>query len=157
MLKIYGENTERLDRLDDVCKTVCSVLGQRGALYAELTFVSARKMRAINRETRGVDAVTDVLSFPMLSGVMGRGITQKDFPFDYDPDRKAVFIGGIVICMQRVASQAKKYGHSEERETYYLIVHSLLHLFGYDHIEESDRIEMRDLEEKIMDKVGLIR
>ena len=157
MLKVYTSDDGRLPRLDEVAKTVASQLGQRADIYAELDFVSARKIKKINAEMRGVDAVTDVLSFPMLDGVKGKKVNKSNYPLDYDPERKAVFLGSVVICMDRVKSQAKEFGHSEERETYYLIVHALLHLFGYDHLTEEDKKEMREMEEKIMNKLGILR
>jgi len=157
MLKIYAENGETLERLDEVACAVASELKQRANIYAELTFVSARKIKKINAATRGVDKVTDVLSFPMLDGVKGASVNKKNYPLDFDPDKKAVFLGSIVICMDRVRSQAKKFGHSEERETYYLIVHALLHLFGFDHELDEDKEEMREKEEKIMKKLGILR
>ena len=148
---------KKLDRLDEVAAAVCRELGQRAPLYAELDFVSAKKIKSINAKTRGIDKVTDVLSFPMLDGIRGKKIYKKDFPLDFDQEAKAIFLGSIVICMDKVVSQAKEYGHSEERETYYLIVHALLHLFGYDHVEEGDKAQMRALEEKIMTKLGVLR
>ncbi|MBO4573410.1 MAG: rRNA maturation RNase YbeY [Clostridia bacterium] len=157
MLKIYCEDKIELPRINDVAAAVASELCQRADLYAELQFVSSKRIRVINRENRGVDAVTDVLSFPMLENVKGVKITKSAFPFDYDPDKKAVFIGSVVISLSRAKSQAKKYGHSEEREIYYLIVHSLLHLFGFDHVTETDKREMRAAEEKIMTKLGVLR
>ena len=146
-----------LSRLDEVAAMVIKTLKQKTDFYVELDFVSARRIRIINREQRGVDKVTDVLSFPMLDGIRGKTVKKSDFPYDYDPDKKAVFLGAIVVNMQRVKSQAKAFGHSEERETYYLIVHALLHLFGYDHMTEEDKAEMRVLEEKIMNGLGILR
>ena len=157
MLKVYVEGKIDLPRADEVCRAVAKELGQTENLYAELTAVSSQRIRKINKETRGVDAVTDVLSFPSLEGVRGKKVEKKDFPFDYDEDKKAVFIGSIVISMNRVKSQAKKFGHSEERETYYLITHALLHLFGYDHLNDADKAEMRRKEETIMDRIGIKR
>ena len=101
--------------------------------------------------------MTDVLSFPMLDGIRGKVVKRSDFPFDFDVEKNAVFLGSIVISMNRVRSQAKRFGHSEERETYYLIVHALLHLFGYDHEKEDDKREMRCLEEKIMNGLKITR
>ena len=155
MLTICSEKP--LERLDEVACAVFKTLRQRADMYAELDFVSSNKIKKINAETRGIDKVTDVLSFPMLDGVRGKTILKKDFPLDYDPDKKAIFLGSIVICMDKVRAQAKEFGHSEERETYYLLVHALLHLFGYDHLEEEDKAEMRALEEKIMKKLGVLR
>ncbi|MBR1890915.1 MAG: rRNA maturation RNase YbeY [Clostridia bacterium] len=157
MIKAYSEQISDLPKLDRLLSVINDFLGQTCDFYFELSLVSARRIHQINLETRGVDSVTDVLSFPMLDGVKGKIVKYSDYPFDFDPDRRAIFLGSVVLCMGRVKSQAKTYGHSEERETYYLITHALLHLFGYDHIEESDRAEMRKAEEKIMNEMGIVR
>jgi len=102
-----------------------------------------------------VDSVTDVLSFPSLSGICGKIVTKKEFPVDYDYDEKAIFIGSVAICLKRASEQAIEYGHSLKRELTFLTVHSLLHLMGYDHILEEDRIVMRRLENEIMDKLKI--
>ena len=157
MLIINTDKDFCLSKLDEVAAEVVKDLKQKENFYVELNFVSAQKIRKVNKEERGVDSVTDVLSFPMLDGIKGRVVKKKDFPFDYDPERQAIFLGSILINMQRVKSQAKAFGHSEERETYYLIVHALLHLFGYDHMTEDDKKEMRTKEEKIMSRLGILR
>lgn len=155
MLKIYG--AEHLPKAEELSKAIMSVLGQRTNLYVELSFVEKDEIKKLNAQMRGVDAVTDVLSFPMIDGIRGRKIYKKDFPLDYNIDEKAIFLGSTVVCMDKVRQQAIEFGHSEERETYYLIVHSILHLFGYDHETEDDKKQMRNLEEKIMDKLGIQR
>ena len=153
MLKILGG--ENLTRGAELARAVMSVLGQRTNLYVELSFVNKEEIKQINAQMRGVDAVTDVLSFPMLADIRGKKIYKKDFPLDYNIDEKAIFLGSTVICMDKVYEQAKEFGHSKEREIYYLLAHSLLHLFDYDHETEEDKRQMRDLEEKIMDKLGI--
>ncbi len=155
MLKIYGG--ENLSRIDELAKAIMSVLGQRTNLYVELSFVTKEEIKSLNCQMRGVDAVTDVLSFPMLSGIRGKKIYKKDYPLDYNIDEKAIFLGSTVVCMDKVREQAKEFGHSEEREIYYLVAHSILHLFDYDHEKEEDKRQMRELEEKIMKKLGIHR
>lgn len=153
MLKIYGG--EELPRINELSKAVMSVLGERTSLYIELSFVNKREIKELNKQMRNVEKVTDVLSFPMLDGIRGKKIYKKDFPLDYNIDEKAIFLGSTVICMDKVEEQALEFGHSKERETYYLITHSILHLFGYDHETEEDKQQMRQLEEKIMNKLGI--
>lgn len=132
-----------------------AALGQTDALKAELVFESAEGIRALNAATRGVDAVTDVLSFPALDGIRGRAVAAAEFPCEVDCGR--VFLGSVVICRERAAAQAKEYGHSTERELHYLAAHGLLHLFGYDHMTEGDKRVMRAKEEEIMEKLDLRR
>ncbi len=110
-----------------------------------LSFVSPEDIRALNREYRDVDRVTDVLSFPQFADL-------EDIPED-----GAIALGDVVICTDQALLQADEYGHSPEREIVYLFVHSVLHLLGYDHMEESDKEEMRAQEEKVMSLIGLER
>ena len=125
-------------------------------LAAEIEFVDGEEIRRLNRETRNKDAVTDVLSFPSLDGIRGKKILKKNFPFDIGEDGE-IFIGSIAICEDRAKEQAEEYGHSYNRELHYLIVHGLCHLLGYDHIEEADKKEMREKEERILGKMGITR
>lgn len=131
--------------------------GQKTNLYVDLSVVSAEEIRTLNRENRGVDAVTDVLSFPMLEGVKGKVIKKKDHILDYDEDERAIFLGSVAICKEKIEEQAKEFGHTKERELTYLFVHSLLHLFGYDHVSEEDKKEMREKEENVMNALGVLR
>ena len=125
-------------------------------LAAEIVFVDGEEIRRLNRENRGKDAVTDVLSFPSLDGIRGKKILKKHFPYEVDEDG-AIFAGSIAICTQRATEQAEEYGHSYMRELHYLAVHGLCHLLGYDHEEEADRREMREKEERILDRMGMTR
>jgi probable rRNA maturation factor len=107
--------------------------------------ISGAEMRRLNHSRRGVDKVTDVLSFPM----------GKDTPPDIDTGR--VFLGDVLISMGIAEKQAGEYGHSLERELAFLTVHGVLHLLGYDHIAETERAAMREREEYIMERIGLFR
>ena len=138
-------------------ESVFKTLKQRVNLVAEISFCSKEEIQKINLETRGKDAVTDVLSFPTLDGVRGKAVLKKDFPLDLSFDGKSVFIGSIAVCVEKAKAQAEEYGHSLTRELTYLICHGLLHLLGYDHILEEDKVEMRALEEKIMNEIKVLR
>lgn len=103
----------------------------------------------LNREYRGVDRPTDVLSFPMYS------FTDDDMP---EEGPAPVVLGDIVISAERAKEQAVEYGHSFQREISFLTVHSVLHLLGYDHeVSEEAENEMFSLQDKIMDKLGILR
>ena len=103
----------------------------------------------LNREYRGVDRPTDVLSFPMYS------FTDDDMP---EEGPAPVVLGDIVISVERAKEQAVEYGHSFQREISFLTVHSVLHLHGYDHeVSEKAENEMFSLQDKIMDKLGILR
>ena len=125
-------------------------------LCMELVFTDEEGIRSLNASTRGKDAVTDVLSFPNLEGIRGVPLRKEDFPFDID-EEGALFLGSVVICRERAAEQAQEYGHSLKREVYYLAVHGLCHLLGYDHEEESDKALMREREERILSAMNLGR
>ena len=139
--------------LKKIAQAVYDVLGQKDNLKVELGFVSAGEIKDYNRETRGVDKVTDVLSYPTLDGVCGRVIYKKDFPTDVDG--KHLFLGSIILCEEKIESQAKEYGHSAKRERDYLIIHGLLHLFGYDHMTDEDKAVMRAKEKQVLKKLGI--
>ncbi|MDE6260718.1 MAG: rRNA maturation RNase YbeY [Oscillospiraceae bacterium] len=108
----------------------------------------------INFDMRGVDVPTDVLSFPMFDLTPG----DKPRSDDADPATGLVPLGDMCISMERVQAQAKEYGHSNRRELAYLAVHSILHLLGYDHLDEGPmKAQMREREESIMKELGLER
>lgn len=108
----------------------------------------------INRELRQVDRPTDVLSFPEFELTPG----QLPGPEDADPGTSLIPLGDMVLSMERVAAQAREYGHSKRRELSYLVTHSVLHLLGYDHLDEGPmKAQMRAREEAIMALLGLER
>ena len=125
-------------------------------LSAELVFTDEAGIRALNAAERGIDAVTDVLSFPNLEGIRGVPLRKEDFPFDID-EEGTLFLGSVVICRERAAEQAQEYGHSLRREVYYLAVHGLCHLLGYDHETEEDKAEMRAREEAVLAEMNIAR
>ncbi len=121
-----------------------------------VTVTDDEGIRTLNREHRGIDKPTDVLSFPLLDWVDGAG----DLPerWDYDPDTRSVELGDVVLSYERAKAQAEQFGHSAARECGYLTVHSVLHLLGYDHVDdEPRRRRMRRKEEEIMASLGLSR
>ena len=108
----------------------------------------------INRELRQVDRPTDVLSFPEFELTPG----QLPGPEDADPGTGLIPLGDMLLSMERVAAQAREYGHSKRRELSYLVTHSVLHLLGYDHLDEGPmKAQMRAREEAIMALLGLER
>ncbi|MCQ2546408.1 MAG: rRNA maturation RNase YbeY [Clostridia bacterium] len=115
-----------------------------------LSFVSLEEIHELNREYRGVDSPTDVLSFPMFDDLEELEAMQKQ-------DMGEIPLGDVVICMDKIRQQAEEFGHSEERETAYLFTHSVLHLLGYDHMTEEDKKEMRAREEEVMAELDLAR
>ena len=131
-------------------------LWQGDDLSAELLLVSEEEIRRLNAQGRGVDAVTDVLSFPSMEGIKGAPILADEHGEEIDENGN-VFLGSVVICEQRAREQAEEYGHPYARELNYLTVHGVLHCLGYDHETEEEKREMREKEEAIMQRMGLSR
>lgn len=119
-----------------------------------VTIVDNDAIRSINNEMRNIDSVTDVLSFPMLYFDENGDIIDSDFDMDGD----VLVLGDIVISAERAKAQAEEYGHSFLREIAFLTVHSMLHLLGYDHVDdpEGEKIMFKKQEE-ILDKLGIKR
>lgn len=116
-------------------------------------------IREINREHRQIDAPTDVLSFPMVDYE-----TPSDFDHveeaaeDYfNPETGELMLGDIVISVDKVEEQAEQYGHSQKRELAFLVAHSMLHLFGYDHMEDEERLVMEQKQREILESRGYTR
>lgn len=125
-----------------------------------MLFVDNEEIREINNETRGIDRATDVLSFPMLDyedkKVFKEVYKDKNFDITF-MDGEELVLGDIVLSLERALEQSKEYNHSFEREACYLVVHSVLHLLGYDHMEEDDKKIMRKREEEILGKLDITR
>ena len=120
----------------------------------EVVVTDDAAIRETNRETRGVDRPTDVLSFPMFELEPG----EKPRGAWADPDTNKVFLGDMMLSLERANAQAAEYGHSPEREVCYLAVHSVLHLLGYDHLDEGPmKAQMREREEAILGELGITR
>ena len=133
---------------------VCRLEGISDPLFLSLRLTDDAGIQAINREWRGMDQATDVLSFPSTDFAPGDTAgSRNSFPADaWDSELKAFFLGDIVISLPRVKDQADRFGHGFARELGYLFTHGVLHLMGYDHLNEKDKREMRELEEKVMDQ-----
>lgn len=125
-------------------------------LSCEIELVDGETIRELNRDTRGVDAVTDVLSYPTLDGIRGAYLKLKNYPNDGD-EEGGLFIGSIAICESRAHEQAEEYGHSYLRELNYLAAHGVCHLLGYDHMNDEDKAQMREKEENVLKKLRLSR
>ena len=112
-----------------------------------VTFVDDEMIHQINKEFRNIDKSTDVLSFPLYDEETG---------YEYNPENSLITLGDVIISVQHALLQADLYGHSVERELAYLTVHSVLHILGYDHVDnEEERKVMREHEEIVLKKMGL--
>ena len=197
-LNIEKENTGSLDLdMDNTAQLVCEkVLAMEDCpadTEISITYVDSDAIREINRDTRGIDAVTDVLSFPNLEfdpDIRNRGLREDassgPAPSCFDEDAKApgtttppapdrwgpamrdawdcmdpetgnLFLGDIVLNLDRVSQQAQEYGHSERREFAFLIAHSMLHLCGYDHMTLEEEAQMTARQEAVLRELGITR
>ena len=143
---------------EEMIKTVCeAVLKEENCNFdveISLTLTDNEGIRKINNEFRGIDRATDVLSFPMLE--FDENGCSDDGEFESDGDM--IMLGDIVISLEKAHSQACEFGHSYKRELAFLTAHSMLHLLGYDHVddEKGDRI-MRQKQTKILDALSITR
>lgn len=157
-LKLYFSNEQEKIEVtpvlkDLIIKAVCTVIesekyinnivlsAYNNPCEISVTFTDNEGIRCVNNETRGIDSETDVLSFPMFDGVV-------------DTDMETS-LGDILLSLEKAEQQSYTFGHSFEREVAFLVVHSVLHLIGYDHIDEDDDREMRSKQRAIMKKLHL--
>ena len=130
------------------CHAVLELEKFDGNVQVDVTLVDNERIHQVNFEQRGIDAATDVLSFPL--GENGE--------YDRHPETGEVLLGNIMISLEQAQKQAEDYGHSFNREVGYLTVHSMLHLLGYDHVQGGlQAVHMREKEETVMKQVGLPR
>lgn len=124
-----------------------------------LTLTDNEGIREVNREHRNIDAATDVLSFPMLSYDEAGDFSglEEDYEDNFNPDTGEIILGDILISVERVQEQAVSYGHSERREYAFLIVHSMLHLFGYDHMTPEEAAVMEAKQDEILNAMNILR
>ena len=123
-----------------------------------VTIVDNNTIHEINREQRKIDRPTDVLSFPMLDyEVAGDFSMAEDDISNFNPDSGELILGDIVISYDKVIEQAAEYNHSRKRELAFLVAHSMLHLFGFDHMVDDERIEMEEKQNIILNNLGITR
>jgi probable rRNA maturation factor len=121
-----------------------------------MTLATDEIIRNVNRTHRGINQVTDVLSFPLTKQTPRRRLVASE-PGDINPRTGRLALGDIVLCVPQAFRQSREYGHSLERELSYLTVHSMLHLLGYDHREDEDKKKMRKREDEIMEILEIHR
>lgn len=124
-----------------------------------IVITNNEEIRQANSDFRGIDKATDVLSFPAVDFLSPSDFSVvEEAPYNYlNPENEELILGDILISIEKVFEQAKEYGHSEERELGFLIAHSTLHLLGYDHITEDDRLLMEEKQEAILQSLGIVR
>ncbi len=171
MLTVYFENEYEggdirtlfpfppAETAEKVIGEVLRSVGCSRSCEVSLTLVGDEAMRELNRETRGIDRTTDVLSFPVFQYTQP-GHTEEaesDRAGSFNPETGALLLGDIVISVPRTLSQAEEYGHSVKREFAFLTAHSALHLLGFDHMSPEEETEMTARQEQVLDALGITR
>lgn len=147
-LKIYREIVDKFLDIEECPYEVC----------VETLLTDDDGIKQINAEQRNIDAATDVLSFPMNDfPTPGDYLFLEDDLYAFEPESGELLLGDIVLSQDRIFKQAEEFGHSVLREYAFLIVHSLLHLTGYDHMEEEERNIMEERQRVIMNALGILR
>ena len=167
-MTIYMENEQDLDMdfdYENILRQVIEkTLEQEKCPYeceVNLTFTDNESIRNINREFRELDVPTDVLSFPMVDYISPAdyAILESDeaVAIYFNPESGELLLGDIVISVERAVEQAQTYGHTLKREICFLTAHSMLHLLGYDHMEEDERIVMEKKQEEVLNALAITR
>lgn len=161
---IENETEEKFPfSVEDTVLSVCeAVLEEEKCPYevqVNVVLTDNEGIRKLNRECRGIDSETDVLSFPnvdfVTEGVFD--IDEKNEADYFDPDTGELILGDIMISVDRMKEQAESYGHSIRREFAFLVAHSMFHLCGYDHMEAEEAAVMEKKQEKILTEIGITR
>lgn len=158
-MSVLIDNRQETVAVDEVLETMVSrivekVLDSEGCeedYEVSISFVNDEEIRSLNKEYRGIDKATDVLSFPMLEFTEEEQEEEEEGAEYIDEE---IALGDIVISMEKASEQAKEYGHSFERELAFLLVHGMLHLLGYDHEVEAAEGEMFDRQEEILKELN---
>lgn len=156
-MALYLNNEEvSREELDNIFLATLDELKLPNVFDVELNFVDIKTIKELNSQYRKINKETDVLSFPAIQ-VDKTKFDIKDYPYDIDYETGMLLLGEILICTDIAKQQAKEYNHTFKREISYLFLHGLLHLLGYDHLNDNDKKEMRVIEEKILNKLDIKR
>lgn len=150
----YKVSKEIKDLIKKCARAALDYMDFRTDVEISVVLIDNEGIRDLNNMHRGIDRATDVLSFPMFEYDEDGNIIEDYAEFNEMGD---ICLGDIVISLERAHEQAEEYGHSPEREIGFLCVHSMLHLFGYDHMTDEDEEEMFGYQRDILDKIGLTR
>ncbi len=153
-------------KLDLPCEELAKRVIEKALDYVEcpydaevnLLLTMNNEIQEMNLDFRQIDRATDVLSFPMVDYEIPGEFDFLDDHFEYfNPESGELMLGDIVISKEKVIEQAEEYGHSIEREYAFLIAHSMLHLCGYDHMEEEERVVMEQKQKEILEQLNILR
>jgi len=161
-MSVFIDNRQESVAVDDtmeamvgrIVEKVLEAEGSEEDYEVSISFVSDEEIRSLNKEYRGIDKATDVLSFPMLEFTEEEQEEEEEGVEYIDEE---IALGDIVISMEKASEQAGEYGHSFERELAFLLVHGMLHLLGYDHEVEASEGEMFDRQEEILKELNFTK
>lgn len=153
----FGFDCEK--EAEKIIESALDYLNCEYEVQVNLTLTDNEGIHELNKEYRDIDRPTDVLSFPLVDFEKPNDLVNiEDNAEDYfDLDTGELMLGDIVISVEKVKEQAEEYGHSLLREYDFLIVHSILHLFGFDHMVDEERLVMEEHQKKILDAAGIFR
>lgn len=143
---------------EEVIDAALDYVGCPYEVEVNLLLTMNEQIQEMNSNFREIDRATDVLSFPMVDyEVPGEFVFLEERDDCFNPETGELVLGDIVISKEKVISQAEEFGHSIKREYAFLIAHSMLHLSGYDHMEEEERLEMERMQRELMEKLNILR
>ena len=157
MINFYNVDESYTSLATDIYYAVLKHFNQSEDVFEiELECVDRDRIHEVNLQTRGVDRATDVLSFQNIEDI-SLPCTVEDYPMDINYETNKIMLGDILVCLDIMKEQAIEYNHSEQREIAYLTLHGMLHLLGFDHIEEEDKAIMRKHEEAVLESLNILR
>lgn len=143
---------------EEVIDAALDYIGCPYEAEVNLLLTMNEQIQEMNVNFRNIDRATDVLSFPMVDYEVPGEFDFLEYRDDcFNPETGELVLGDIVISKEKVISQAEEFGHSIKREYAFLIAHSMLHLSGYDHMEENERLEMERMQRELMEKLNILR
>ena len=146
-----------MQNLEKVYDAVVNFAHLPKKIKVNLSFVDEKTIKKLNKDTRNIDKVTDVLTYPYIELKPKGKLILSDYKNYIDQEDKTLLIGDIYICTKRAEEQSKEYGHSLNREICFLFCHGMLHICGYDHIKQKDEEEMIKIQSEILDKLDIKR
>ncbi len=156
LINVSGRVDESFKEIaKEVSLNVIKLMKQPDCFEVTIKFVSENEIRRLNSEFRNIDKVTDVLSFPATNLKAGEIYSKNKDNFFVLSDDELCYLGDMAICLKRLREQAKEYGVTDKSELKKLVIHSILHLLGYDHIEDED-FEIMNEKENLLDKKIII-
>ena len=158
MLEVFGKvDSSILLNLNNVYNYVLKKFSLPKNVQVNLNFVTEKQIQKLNAQTRNINSVTDVLTYPYINAKPNKKFNIKDYKLDVDISTNILTIGDIYICSNRAKQQANEFGHSLLREICFLFCHGMLHILGYDHIKAEDAQLMENLQNEILNALNITR